>query len=296
MTGLAEYGADAAVHMPPDTLHLALAQAKVSHAIIKGIDTSEAEKMPGVVRVLTHKDVKGKNRITGLITFADNKGDTSENLLENYRLLGEAVGFDASRAVGCRQIHSDLVRIASEENAGKILWDDRPYDADGLITNVPNLPLFAYGTDCCVITLYDPTSRSIGAVHAGWRGTASGIALKAAVSMMSCYGADPYTLRAAIGPSIGKCCFETDSDVADAFFALLDPAMDERIEKRGDKYHIDLKAINRLWLLRAGIDPSRVDVHPDCTKCHPERYWSHRAMGDRRGGMAAMICLTEDAL
>ena len=133
-------------------------------------------------------------------------------------------------------------------------------------------------------------------MHAGWRGTASGIALKAAVSMMSCYGADPYTLRAAISPSIGKCCFETDSDVANAFFALLDPAMDERIEKRGDKYHIDLKAINRLWLLRAGIDPSRIDVHPDCTKCHPERYWSHRAMGDRRGGMAAMICLTEDAL
>lgn len=230
------------------------------------------------------------------LNFADNKGDTSENLLENYRRLGEAVGFDASRAVGCRQIHSDLVRIASEEDAGKILWDDRPYDADGLITNVPNLPLFAYGTDCCVITLYDPTSRSIGAVHAGWRGTASGIALKAAVSMMSCYGADPYTLRAAIGLSIGKCCFETDSDVADAFFALLDPAMDERIEKRGDKYHIDLKAINRLWLLRAGIDPSRIDVHPDCTKCHPERYWSHRAMGDQRGGMAAMICLTEDAL
>ena len=117
------------------------------------------------------------------LNFADNKGDTSENLLENYRRLGEAVGVDASRAVGCRQIHSDLVRIASEEDAGKILWDDRPYDADGLITNVPNLPLFAYGTDCCVITLYDPTSRSIGAVHAGWRGTASGIALKAAVSM-----------------------------------------------------------------------------------------------------------------
>ena len=77
------------------------------------------------------------------LNFADNKGDTSENLLENYRRLGEAVGFDASRAVGCRQIHSDLVRIASEEDAGKILWDDRPYDADGLITNVPNLPLFS---------------------------------------------------------------------------------------------------------------------------------------------------------
>jgi aldehyde oxidoreductase len=75
VTGTAEFGADAAYRLPPDTLHLAIAQAKVSHALIKGIDTSEAEKMPGVHKVLTHKDVKGKNRITGLITFPTNKGD-----------------------------------------------------------------------------------------------------------------------------------------------------------------------------------------------------------------------------
>ena len=75
VTGTAEFGADAALRMPAGTLHLALAQAKVSHANIKGIDTSEAEKMPGVFRVLTHKDVKGKNRISGLITFKENKGD-----------------------------------------------------------------------------------------------------------------------------------------------------------------------------------------------------------------------------
>jgi aldehyde oxidoreductase len=75
VTGLAEFGADAAVRWPANGLHLALAQAKVSHANIKSIDTSEAEAMPGVYRVLTHKDVKGKNRITGLITFPDNKGD-----------------------------------------------------------------------------------------------------------------------------------------------------------------------------------------------------------------------------
>ncbi len=75
VTGIAEFGADAAYRLPPETLHLALAQAKVSHALIKGIDTSEAEKMPGVYKVLTHKDVKGKNRITGLITFPANKGD-----------------------------------------------------------------------------------------------------------------------------------------------------------------------------------------------------------------------------
>ena len=188
------------------------------------------------------------------------------------------------------------MRVAREEDAGKIRWDERPYDADALITNVPNLPLFAYGTDCCMITVYDPTSRSIAAIHAGWRGTASGIVLKALVTMMSLYGADPYTMRAAIGPAIGKCCFETDGDVADTFHELMDPAVDERIERCGDKYHIDLKSINRLWLLRSGLDPSRIDVHPDCTKCRPDRYWSHRGMGGERGGMAAVIVLTEDAL
>jgi aldehyde oxidoreductase len=75
VTGTLDYGQDLGLKMPPGTLHLALVQAKVSHANILAIDTSEAEKMPGVVKVVTHKDVKGKNRITGLITFPTNKGD-----------------------------------------------------------------------------------------------------------------------------------------------------------------------------------------------------------------------------
>ena len=176
------------------------------------------------------------------------------------------------------------MRVAREGGCRQIRWDERPYDADALITNVPNLPLFAYGTDCCMMRSLDPTSRSIAAIHAGWRGTASGIVLKALVTMMSLYGADPYTMRAAIGPAIGKCCFETDGDVADAFHELMDPAVDERIERRGDKYHIDLKSINRLWLLRSGLDPSRIDVHPDCTKCRPDRYWSRTGRAWRHGG------------
>ena len=73
--GTWDFGADVALRMPDGTLRLALVQAKVSHALIKGIDTSEAEKMPGVAKVITWKDVKGKNAITGLITFPTNKGD-----------------------------------------------------------------------------------------------------------------------------------------------------------------------------------------------------------------------------
>ncbi len=75
VTGTLDYGADLGLRLPAGSLHVALVQAKVSHANIKGIDTAEAEKMPGVVKVVTHKDIKGKNRITGLITFPTNKGD-----------------------------------------------------------------------------------------------------------------------------------------------------------------------------------------------------------------------------
>jgi aldehyde oxidoreductase len=73
--GLWDFGDDKAGQLPEGTLHAALAYADVAHAIIKGIDTSAAEKAPGVVKIVTHKDVKGKNRITGLITFPTNKGD-----------------------------------------------------------------------------------------------------------------------------------------------------------------------------------------------------------------------------
>ena len=75
VTGTLDYGADLGIKLPSDTLHMALVQADISHANIRSIDTSEAEKMPGVVKVVTHKDIKGKNRISGLITFPTNLGD-----------------------------------------------------------------------------------------------------------------------------------------------------------------------------------------------------------------------------
>ncbi len=74
-TGNWNFGRDMGLQLPEGTLQCVLAYAEVSHANIKGIDVSEAEKMPGVVKVITHKDIKGKNRITGLITFPINKGD-----------------------------------------------------------------------------------------------------------------------------------------------------------------------------------------------------------------------------
>ena len=228
------------------------------------------------------------------LNFFERNGDTAENVLENYRLLGEATGLPMSRAVGNRQVHGDLVRFIREGDAGKLLWEQRPYDADALLTDVPGLPLVAYSADCCTILLHDPTCRCVGAVHAGWKGTALGIALKTLVAMMSAYGADPLTVHAAIGPAIGKCCFEVGPEVTEAAARWLGEPLGDLALARGGRYLLDLRGANARRLRQLGLDPDNIAVSEECTMCHPEKFWSHRVVGERRGSMAAAILLPGD--
>lgn len=117
VTGAWDFGADMALQMPPGTLHLALVQAKISHANIKGIDTSEAEKMPGVYKVITHKDVKGKNRITGLITFPTNKGDGWDRPILNDEKVfqfGDVLAIVAADTVEQAKAAADKVKVDLE--------------------------------------------------------------------------------------------------------------------------------------------------------------------------------------
>jgi aldehyde oxidoreductase len=117
-TGTINYGADLGLKMPEGTLQLALVQAKVSHADIKTIDTSEAEKMPGVVKVVTHKDVKGKNRITGLITFPTNKGDGWDRPIlcdEKVYQFGDAIAIVYADTLAQAKAAAEKVKVELEE-------------------------------------------------------------------------------------------------------------------------------------------------------------------------------------
>lgn len=118
VTGTLDYGQDLGLKMPPGTLQLALVQAKVSHANILSIDTSEAEKMPGVAKVITHKDVKGKNRITGLITFPTNKGDGWDRpILCDTKIFqyGDAVAIVCADTIEQAKAAAAKVKIELEE-------------------------------------------------------------------------------------------------------------------------------------------------------------------------------------
>ena len=218
------------------------------------------------------------------------RGDTMENVQENYRRFCAVLGMDDRRAVLSKQIHEDVVRHVTEEDAGKGLYRDRDYSSvDGMVTDVPHLPLVVFSADCNVILLYDPVGRAIGACHAGWRGTALGIAKKTAQEMVQLFGCEARNIRAAIGPAIGQCCFETDEDVPTALREALGEEVAPYITWNGTKYHIDLKAVNALWLRKAGVE--RIDICDHCTACRPDLYWSHRKMGNARGAQIAMIAL-----
>lgn len=219
-------------------------------------------------------------------------GDSPENVHENYRRFCSALGVDLTRIVLSHQTHSTNILRVTAADAGKGLWAERDYqDIDALITNIPGLPLAVFSADCGIILLYDPVHRAIGAVHAGWRGCAAGILEKTVSAMAEAFGSVPADLLAAIGPCIGQCCFETDSDVPEAMRSSLGCDAEPYLQWRDPKFHVDLAGLNRQWLLRSGLLPQHIETCDLCTACHPELFWSHRKMGDARGAQTAMISL-----
>ncbi len=227
----------------------------------------------------------------GSLNLGAHRGDKPENVTENYRILGAALGFDPTKLVLANQVHGDTVRVVTEQDClGSLSHRDYP-PCDGLVTNTPGVALVVFTADCTPILLHDPVTGAVGAVHAGWRGTAAGIAAKAASAMVSAFGCKKENIRAAIGPNIGACCFETDRDVPDAMIAALGEAVLPYIRQKGDKFHVDLKGINALWLRREGI--GNITISKDCTACAPDRYWSHRVTGGIRGSQGAVILCKE---
>jgi len=219
------------------------------------------------------------------------RGDRPRSVLENYRRLGAAAGFGLHDLAFTRQTHSDVVRTVTRADRGRGLFFPVAGECDALITRERGVALAVFSADCGTVLLYDPAVPAIGAVHAGWRGTALGIVKRAADAMREQFGCDPKNIRAALGPCISRCCFETDRDVPDAMLAALGTDALDAIERDGEKFHVDLKLLNAVWLRRAGVE--RIDVCPECTCCRPDRFWSHRKAGERRGSLAAIIELPE---
>ena len=187
-------------------------------------------------------------------------------------------GFGSRNSIGwpgaytnVKQIHSDRVVVA-HSTEGLIA------EGDALITSGSPSLVGVRTADCVPLLLVDPDKRAVAAVHAGWRGTVARIALKTVDRLGEEFGSSPDRLLAAIGPSIGKCCFEVGPEVA------------EKFGLQGTT-HVDLVEANAQQLREAGLSPENIDIAGLCTMCDGNRFHSFRRDKESAGRMVAAIGL-----
>jgi YfiH family protein len=180
--------------------------------------------------------------------------------------------------VTLRQVHS-----ASVLNAQGLT--DRSHEGDALITDERHRSIGIRTADCVPILLVDCSHHAVAAIHAGWRGTAAGIAERTVHTLRNTFGTSAANLYAAIGPCIRSCCYEVGEDVAHHFAALFS----ERGPDRG-KQMLDLPEANRRQLQAAGLAPEHIYDCGRCTACETGLFFSYRRQPEEPGRMTAAIC------
>ena len=224
------------------------------------------------------------------LNLLSDKGDAPENVRENYRRVCALFGVGEDDCAVTKQVHGNTVRIVTAADRHKCLTPV-PYEAAGIVTAERGLPIFCFTADCVPVLLGDPINGVVGAVHCGWRSSVADI-LGEALEKMASLGAKPESLFAAIGPAIGKCCFETDDAVPEAVSAWLGGGTEGLFRKRADgKTMVDLRGANARRLVQLGVPAAQIDISSECTFCSHDKYWSHRYTKGRRGGQASIICL-----
>ncbi len=221
------------------------------------------------------------------------RGDDRACVDENFRRICTAMQLPVSGVVISAQEHHTRLCNVTEEDCGKGKTTQGFTDVDGLLTDRPQVVLCTQYADCVPLLFADPVRRVVAASHAGWRGTVDEIGRLTVERMQKDYGCLPENIRAAIAPSIGRCCFEVDAPVYEAFQKLSvfdDMCFESRPQ---DKFYIDLWEVNRRILLSAGIQEDHITVTDLCTRCHPDVFWSHRITGAARGSLAAFIGMIE---
>ncbi len=261
-------------------------------------------RVGGVSRAYCADDAPGE------LNLGFTADDSKEAVARNRGLLAEAVSGDAGTPlVAVKQFHSNLAHRATAADAAR----ERPWRADGLITDEPGLLLGIQTADCIPVLVADKKKRVVGAFHAGWRGTVKRIVEAGVGRMRLEYGCRPEDMVAAIGPGVGACCYAVGEEVLSEFESQFPYARElfHEVYSRDavrDKYpmlfltqrapghspigpslHLDLVEANRRQLVDAGVKPRAIHVVGGCTSCETELFFSHRASQGHAGRMMAVI-------
>lgn len=224
----------------------------------------------------------------GLFNLALHVGDNPVLVNKNRQHFAKALGVQSKSFTTCAQVHGSNIAVVNQElvGSGAAAFSTTIAETDSLITNLPNVPLLLFFADCVPVLLADTKTGAIGLAHAGWRGTVAAIAAKTAAAMEQHYGTNPRDIVAAIGPSIGSCCYEVDDYVlnqAQGYEEYFHP-------KGGGKYMLDLWGINRQQLLQSGVAQENIITSGICTMDSVDLFCSYRAEQGRTGRMGVCLC------
>ncbi|MCG3125677.1 MAG: Polyphenol oxidase [Phycisphaerae bacterium] len=202
----------------------------------------------------------------------------------NRATMTSDLGLDPQRLCHCVQVHEPTIEVVTQPRCGAL--DGR----DGIITDQPGQPIMTFSADCPLLLAYDPRAGVLGMVHASWRCTVAGAALRLIEQMRADFGCDPRLMLAGVGPSAGPCCYAVKRDVYDAAGEFAQ--RDAWFRKNGERMTFDLWRANHDQLIAAGLPARSIESAAWCTICGGDAFYSFRREGagcGHFGLLAAMI-------
>ena len=263
---------------------------------VNGVDYITFDKLDkaGVTHAFSTRVGGVSEGYLGSMNLSFHRGDDPEKVMENHRRFAGAVGYDYTKLVFSDQVHkTDIYKVTETDEGKGIVRDSDITETDGLMTNVPGIPLMTFYADCVPVFFYDPVKKVVAMNHSGWKGTVAKISKCMIERLGDEYGTYPSDLICAVGPSICKDCYEVSEDVADQFkMAYTESQVPQIVYPKEDgKYLLDLHRANYFNLVDAGVKPEKIDITNICTCCNSEWLFSHRASKGLRGNLGAVIML-----
>ncbi|WP_085508102.1 peptidoglycan editing factor PgeF [Thalassobacillus devorans] len=218
--------------------------------------------------------------------------DKEQDVIANRELLASSTGISLNKWVIGEQVHGTEVAVVKRADGGRGAREQGSSvkNCDGLITNTPGLLLAAFFADCVPLYFHAPNAGWIGIAHAGWKGTVNGMAASMVEALIN-EGASREDIHATIGPSISKKHYEVDQRVIDN---IEDKYIKLVTEPRNDgKFLLDLRELNRLMLVGAGIKEQNIRITEHCTYEQEDVFFSHRRDNGKTGRMLGFIGFTD---
>ena len=243
----------------------------------------EWESYPGLLHgFLGRRGGKSAGSYAGL-NLSFRVGDAAPIVKDNICDMKKSVGIHDARIVTMKQLHGENVIEVKDKNLKEA------GEADGMYTDESEVYLGVLTADCVPILFVVPAGRLVAAVHAGWRGTLAGIALKTTRILSERYGVEPGAFEVALGPAIGACCYEVKEDVWRPLREKWGKPANPFVQTRNGKTFVDLKGLNGAILKNAGVPMNQIHQLGPCTSCTPEEFFSYRRERKETGRQMSFI-------